>query len=186
VLEEQAGAAVDQQHLLDSVDQGVEEHDLGEGASGSDGREAPLDGLPGQAVLERTIEGLEHAAEARGDGLADSGAYDRKQRVGERLRVLPDRVGDGLFDGRCERARQLRIVLPQENGLGQHRADIARYPPRIADARLEGADLPLFRPDDERTQLRELGHRLRMDAPRAGGGAARRIRHPARPRRLGT
>ena len=137
-------------------------------------------------MLERAVERLEHAAEARGDGLANRGADDREQRIGQRLRVLADGVGNRLFDGGRQRTRQLRIVLAQENGLGQHRADVARHPAGIADPRLEGADLPLFRPDDQRTQLRELGHRLRMAAARPGGGAGGRIRHSARPRPRGT
>ena len=101
-------------------------------------------------MLDRAVERLEHAAEARSDGLANRGADDREQRIRQRLRVLADRVGNRLFDGGRQRTRQLRIVLAQENSLGQHGADVARHAAGIADPRLEGANLPLFGSDDQR------------------------------------
>ena len=41
-----------------------------------------------------------------------------------------------------ERTRQLRIVLAQENGLGQHVADVARHAAGIADAAPRGRESP--------------------------------------------
>ena len=136
-------------------------------------------------MLEGAVERVEHAAEARGDGLANRGAHDRKQRIGQRLRILADGGGDGFFDRRRERTGQLRIVLTEENGLGQYGADIARHPAGITDPGLQRTQLALFRPDDQRPQLREFGRRLRA-AARPCNGAGGPIRHSAPPRRPAT
>ena len=53
VLQQQTRGAVDQEHLLDAVDQRVEQDDFGERPAGPPRVEPPLERTPRQAVLER-------------------------------------------------------------------------------------------------------------------------------------
>ena len=109
VLQQQTGLAVNEEHLLDPIEQRVQQHDLAEGPAGAARLEAPADGAPRHAVLERAVHRLDHRGEAGRDRLADGGADDREDRVGERLRIAANRRGDRFLDGRRERAGQLGI-----------------------------------------------------------------------------
>ena len=62
MAEHQARLAVDQEHLLYAKEQAVHHGHFAEGLSGTKRFDAPLEALPGKAVLESGVEGFEHAA----------------------------------------------------------------------------------------------------------------------------
>ncbi len=153
--DQQAGMAMDQEDVLDPVDQGMLQHDLGERHSRTPRLPAPFQSAPGQAVLQRLVQRLER----RIDRLADGRSDQRMKDVDERVGIASDRAAQSrcqhlaetfiarrrLRDGRGENAAHgdcqlLRIVQHLVEMPGQLDLTAKQQPPHLLEPRIERND----------------------------------------------
>ncbi len=85
VLQQQAGLAMDQEHLLHAVEHRVDEDHFGERLARAQRFEPPLHGARRDRVLDGLVDRLDHAAQGFADGLADRGPDHGEQQLGESL-----------------------------------------------------------------------------------------------------
>ena len=90
VLQHRAGLAMDEKDLLHLVAQAAQQRDLAERLAGAQRLQAPLHALQREAALHHEVDGLGHAAEGVGDGLAHGVANDGRKRGGEDAGILVD------------------------------------------------------------------------------------------------
>lgn len=87
MLHQQTGFAVDEKHLLYAIQQAVKHDDFSKRPPCPRGLQTPLQALQAEAVGHGLLKRLRHALQRCGDGLADGGANDGEDRVGQHLRV---------------------------------------------------------------------------------------------------
>ena len=153
---------MDQEHLLDAVDQRVEQDDLGKRLARAPRRQAPPEGTHREALLERAVERVEHAAQRVGDRLADRGPDDREQGVGQWPRVAADRAGDDGFDRRHQRLGEPVVAAAMRQRLGQAAGQIAAPEDGIVQPRAQVGNRLALRIDQQVPQLvQAVGNRRR-------------------------
>ena len=101
VFEHETRLAMDQKHMLDAEYEGMPEHHLGKRGARAVGLHAPLQALPGQAVLERLVQGLKRAVQRLRDRLPDRGNHERREEIDQRAGIATNRrLSGGLDHGR--------------------------------------------------------------------------------------
>src|SRR5262249_36104877 len=155
VLQEQAARPLDEKQLLDAVDERVREHHLAERAPGAKRFDTPGERSPRQAVVERAVEPFDHAGQRRVHRFADRRAHHRKQRVGERAWILPDRRCDRTLHRRRERVREAGIGGVLQKNLRQDVGDFAAPRVGVVDPFTNRRKLLALGTDEQRLQLGE-------------------------------
>ena len=79
-MQDQAGIAFDEKHMVDLVAQGVLEHDVCVRQAAAPCLDAPADAARCEGALQHAIHVAHEATQCLGNGLADDPADHREQR----------------------------------------------------------------------------------------------------------
>lgn len=173
VLHQQSAVRLDQEHLFDTVHQGMSQHHLAEGDAAAHGLQPPLEPLDRQAVLERAVDVLEQATQGVGDRLTDRRPHHRVEGIGESLGVLLD----GRFDATGDRCGQgfgefEALLVALAEGVGKDIGHVLGAQCRVFQTLGQVLDLGLFLVEQQRLEgLQRLITRGRRDGSPARGGA---------------
>ena len=158
---------MDEKDLLDPVNEAAQHDDFREAASGPECLDAPLQSLPGKALLERLIERLQEVAQALGDRSSNDRADNRMKRVDQKLRTFFHRLAHRSLDRRAQRTRQLFTAISTEGErFRENFRDFVRALLFVVEPLLQPAQfLPLLM-DKKPTQFRQIIRRFsRLRAP---------------------
>jgi len=164
---EEAGLGVNEEDLLDPVDQGVLEDDLGVGDTGAPGFDPPPEPAGRKAVLDRAVDRGHQPSQRLGDGLADRRAKHGEDGAGDLTGVPANRLADRALDRGRERPGELAVPPgAQGDRLGEQLGQFLGCGAGLESAFQLAQAAPLGAED----QLAKLGELLRRRVELTGGG----------------
>ena len=156
MLQQQAGVAMNQKHLLDAVQQAAQYDNFGVRLASGERLPAPAQAAPRKALLQRLAERLEHSVQLGCDGLANGLAEDGEQRVRQHARIGLHGKLQRFFDDGLQGAAQLYIGMqarPQADRVGQHAGHIFSPARRIVQTLPHGFPSGAIRTKQDGAQL---------------------------------